>query len=156
MKTKSRHHWNIFSTLKKESNDAVAFAVDRKICLLSFEIPWEPTAALYEFSMHWWFREWYSTGTRYRFASNPGTLAKFVLTKSRVQFVDRPKVRFKQSVFLAPRQRMSVIEGREVIVSYKKKIRPVIFELSFNFLLHWLTASWLRVTALTPVKSGLG
>ena len=31
---------------------------------------------------------------------------------------------------------MSVVEGREVIVNKLKKIRPVISELTFNFLLH--------------------
>ena len=36
----------------------------------------------------------------------------------------------------SPRQLMSDNEGREVIVNYIKKIRPVISELSFIFLLH--------------------
>ena len=104
-----------------------------KFFLLSFEIPWEPTAALSEFSMYWWFIEWYGTNTGYRFASKPATLVKFISTKSRVQLVDLPKVRCEQNVFSAPRQLMSVVEGREVIVNYIKKIRPVISELLFNF-----------------------
>ena len=56
-------------------------------------------------------------------------------TKSRVQLVDLPKVRCEQSVFSAPRQLMSVVEGLEVIVNYTKKPCPVISELSFKFLL---------------------
>ena len=50
-------------------------------------------------------------------------------TKTQVQLVDLPKVRCKQSVFSAPRQLISVVKGREVIVNYNQKIRPVIFEI---------------------------
>ena len=38
-----------FSTLKKESNCALTFAIDKNLFLLSFEIPWEPTASIYKF-----------------------------------------------------------------------------------------------------------
>ena len=107
-----------------------------------------------DFLMFWWFIEWYSTNTRNRFASKPATLDKFISTKTRVKLVDLPKVRCEQSVFSAPRQLMSVDEGREVIVNYIEKIRPVISELLFKFLLHW--ASWLRLTAPTHAKSSLG
>ena len=93
--------------------------------------------ALYEFWMYWWFKEWYSTAPRYRFVLTPGTLAKLISRKNRVQLADLPKVRFSRSVFSAPRQRMSVVEGREVIFYYIKKIRRVIFELSIISLLHW-------------------
>ena len=47
---------------------------DESFCLLS-------SAALSEFLMYWWFIEWYSTKPRYRFASKPATLAKFMSTK---------------------------------------------------------------------------
>ena len=137
VETKSRHHWHFFSTLEKKSNDVFTFAIDEMFCFVSFEIPWEPTAALYEFSIYSWFKEWYSATTRYRFVSTPGTLAKFISRKTRVQLADLPKVRCERSVFSAPRQRMSVVEGREVIFYYIKKIRRVIFELSIIFLLHW-------------------
>jgi hypothetical protein len=93
--------------------------------------------ALYEFWMYWWFKERYSTAPRYRFVLTPGTLAKLISRKNRVQLADLPKVRFSRSVFSAPRQRMSVVEGREVIFYYIKKIRRVIFELSIISLLHW-------------------
>ena len=136
VETKSRHHWHFFSTLEKKSNDVFTFAIDEMFCFVSFEIPWEPTAALYEFSIYSWFKEWYSAKTRYRFVSTPGTLAKFISRKTRVQLADLPKVRCERSVFSAPRQRMSVVEGREVIVNYIEKICPVISELSINFLLH--------------------
>ena len=68
--------------------------------------------------------------------SKSGTLAKFISTKTGVQLVDLPKVCCKESVFSAPRQLISVVKGREVIVNNNKKIRPVISELTFNFLLH--------------------
>ena len=130
METKSRHHWDMFSTLKQELNDVFTFAIDESFCLVSFEIPWEPTAALYEFSMYGWFKEWCSTISRYRFVSTPGTFASFISRKTWVQLADLPKVRCERSVFSAPRQRMSVVEGREVIVINLKKIRQVISELS--------------------------
>ena len=53
-----------------------------------------------------------------------------------VQLADLPKVRCERSVFSAPRQRMSVVEGREVIVINIKKIRQVISELIDLFLPH--------------------
>ena len=50
---------------------------------------------------------------------------------------------------------MSVVEGREVNVSYIKKIGSVIFELSFNFLLHWASrhhdSAWPRAPRLRRV-----
>ena len=49
VKTKSRHYGNLFSTLKNESNDVVNFTIDKSFCLPNSEIPWEPTAALYDF-----------------------------------------------------------------------------------------------------------
>ena len=122
-----------FSTLKKESNDVFTFAINERFCLLSFEIPWEPTAALSEFSMYWWFIEWYKATTRYRFVSKPATLDKFISTKSRSQLVDLPKVRCEQSVFSAPRQLMSVVEGREVIVNYIKKFAQWFPSYRLNF-----------------------
>ena len=123
----------MFSTLKKELNDVFTFAIDESFVLVSFEIPWEPTAALYEFSMYGWFKEWCSTISRYRFVSTPGTFASFISRKTWVQLADLPKVRCERSVFSAPRQRMSVVEGREVIVINIKKIRQVISELSIYF-----------------------
>ena len=41
----------------------------------------------------------------------------------------------KRSLFSAPRQLISVVKGREVIVNYNKKIRPVIFGLTLKFIL---------------------
>jgi len=41
----------MFSTLKNESKDVFTFAIDESFCLVSFEIPWELTAALFGFSM---------------------------------------------------------------------------------------------------------
>ena len=37
------------SCLKNESNDVVNFTIDKSFCLPNSEIPWEPTAALYDF-----------------------------------------------------------------------------------------------------------
>ena len=54
-------------------------------------------------------------------SQNPETLDNFISTKFRVQLVDLPKTCCEQSVFSAPRQRMSVVEGREVIVGCIKK-----------------------------------
>ena len=74
-------------------------------------------AALYEFSIYEWFREWCSTISRYRFAAEPGTFAKPIAKKTRVQLADLLKVRCEESLFSAPRQLMRVVEGREVIVT---------------------------------------
>ena len=63
--------------------------------------------------------------------NEPGTLDNFISTKTRVELVDLPKVGCLQSLFSAPRQLMSVVEGREVTVNYKKKD-----SLKFIFLLH--------------------
>ena len=50
---------------------------------------------------------------------------------------------------------MEKVEGREVIVNYIKKIRPVISELSFKFLLHWASrhhdSDWPRLPMLSRV-----
>jgi len=133
VETTSRHYGNLFSTLKNDSNDVVNFTIDKSFCLPNSEIPWEPTAALYGFCIYWWCKEWYSTRTRYIFVSTPGTFASFISRKTWVQLADLPKVRCERSVFSAPRQRMSVVEGREVIVINIKKIRQVISELSIYF-----------------------
>ena len=42
----------VFSTLKKESNDVFTFAIDESFCLVSFDIPWELTAALFGFLIY--------------------------------------------------------------------------------------------------------
>ena len=72
---------------------------------------------------------------RYRFALKPGTLANFISKKTRVEFVDLPKVFCEQTVFSAPRQLMIVVECREVIINYINKKRSVISALLFKFLL---------------------
>ena len=59
--------------------------------------------------------------SRYRIAPKPGALAKFISKKTRVKFVDLPKVFCEQTVFSAPRQLMNVVECREVIVNYINK-----------------------------------
>ena len=50
---------------------------------------------------------------------------------------------------------MSVVEGREVSVNYKKMIRSVIYKLKFNFLLHWASrhhaSAWPRGPGLGRV-----
>ena len=91
--------------------------------------------------------------SRYKFDSNPGTLAKFISRKIRVWLVDLPKLGCKRRVFSAPRQLMSVVEVREVILNDMKKIRPEISELTFYFLLDW--ALWLYDSAW-PRGPGLG
>ena len=119
-------------------------------------------AALYEFSIYEWFREWCSTISRYIFAAEPGTFEKPIAKKTRVQLADLLKVMCEESLFSAPRQLMRVVEGREVIVNYIKKIRPVISELTFNFLLHWASrhhdsawprGAWLRLVRVEPDPS---
>ena len=71
--------------------------------------------------------------SRYRFASKSGTLAKFISKKTRGEFVDLPKVWCEKSALSAPPHLMSVVEGRQVIVSYTNKNRSVISALSFKF-----------------------
>ena len=118
VKKKSQHHWLIFFTLKKELNAVFTFAIDETLFLLISEISCEPTAAFYELSMYRWFKGCCSTISRYRFALKPGALAKIISTKTRVELVDLPKEHSKLSLFSAPRQLMSVVEGHEVIVNY--------------------------------------
>ena len=48
---------------------------------------------------------------------NPAHLISSSQKKTRVQFVDLPKKCCELRLFSAPRQRMSVVEGRDVIVN---------------------------------------
>ena len=92
---------------------------------------------------------------RYRFAPKPGTLANFISKKTRVEFVDLPKVFCEQTVFSAPRQLMIVVECREVIINYINKKRSVISALLFKFLLQRASrhhvSVWPRGVGLRPV-----
>ena len=64
---------------------------------------------------------------------NPAHLKNPLRKKTRVQLADLLKVMCEDSLFSAPRQLLSVVEGREVIVINIKKIRPVISELMIYF-----------------------
>ena len=59
---------------------------------------------------------------------HPAPLLASSREKRGSKLADLPKVCCERRVFSAPRQRMSVVEGREVIVNNIKKIRQVISE----------------------------
>ena len=108
----------------------------------------------YEFSMYWWFIEWCSTSkTRYRFASKPGTLAKLTSTKSRVQFVDLPKV---WSVLFSTSGTYERCRGSWGHCELHKKDLPRISKLLFNFLLHLASrhhdSGWPRRPLLSRIR----
>ena len=146
VKTKSRHYGNLF-LLWKMSRMMLLILQSIKVfvCpILRSHGNRQPHFMIFKC----WFKGWYSTGISYRFVSTPGTVASFISRKTWVQLADLPNVRWERSVFSAPRQRMSVVEGREVIVINIKKIREVIIELSIYFFPTehpdsvWLAVPW--------------